>query len=194
MRQVLERLEEIEKDMVQQSISKGTQAPHIGSVKFLTANGKPVAPLGKSPVAGGRPVHTNRRIPSFGMGVMVGRATGNGNVDGDAASIETGDVAEAQHEGPDICSFSPNLPPPGGTGPIRARRPLSSTEPSEDEEDEELEAILALNGVDVNDSLKPFKEASKHLQEQQNQPPQLEKASPQSPAGTDASMSWRLTG
>ncbi|KAF8329779.1 kinase-like domain-containing protein [Cantharellus anzutake] len=67
MAQVLTRLGEIEVEL----LSRGTtvEEPHIGSIKFL------LAPEKKSPFlnrATKRP-HIDRRIPSFGMGIHVGR-------------------------------------------------------------------------------------------------------------------------
>lgn len=174
MRQVLERLNSIEQDLIQQSISKGAHDPHVGSIKFLGTKGKAIA-AGKPPGlainvagAGVRPVANNRRIPSFGMGVAVARAGGTNNT---AVAPE-----------PIVTPASPALSPPGGTGPLRAKEyPLlspSSEEPSSDEEDEEIEAILALNGVDI-------REGSKMA------PPLTQT----SPAISDKSdMSWRFTG
>jgi len=128
MFEVLNTLRDIEKDVVQRSLSKAE--PHIGSVKFLGTKGKKLNgnAQGVSPARPG-----NRRIPSFGMGVHVGKAA------------QTPELDSSDHSG---------LRPPGATGPLRSpHRRGESGDPSEDEEDEELEAILALNGVNIREEL-----------------------------------------
>lgn len=127
MLEVLNTLRDIEADAVQCSLSKGE--PHIGSVKFLGTKGKKLAV--KGPTQGSTRPGT-RRIPSFGMGVHIGKTT-------QASSSPDYSIDE--------------LRPAGETGPL-PRTPYmaaGSEDPSEDEEDEELEAILALNGVNIRE-------------------------------------------
>lgn len=138
MVEVLDRLREIETEVIQTSSAKSE--PHIGSIKFLGTKGKKVDPKGITTNGGGRPVRPrNQRIPSFGMGINVGK--------GATTAQPTSSDHLANQDKDDIR-------PPGGTGPIRrgaqAAR-TSSEDPSEDEEDEELEAILALNGVEIRE-------------------------------------------
>lgn len=170
MVEVLNKLREIEADVIQHSASEGE--PHIGSIKFLGTKGKALDARGFPPVtgAGGRPA--NRRIPSFGMGVQIGQAR----------SVST-EATSSTFESPQ----PDELKPPGGTGPLPngnhtdgngkdaadTGRP-SVEDPSEDEEDEELEAILALNGVDIH-AAEAKQATSGH-------------------SNGDGEMSWRLTG
>lgn len=126
MLEVLNTLRDIEADVVQRSSPKGE--PHIGSIKFLGTKGKKL----DLKVHGATPARPgNRRIPSFGMGVHVGKA------------IQASESGSSDYS---------DLLPPGGTGPLRAPHIRGGSEdPSEDEEDEELEAILALNGVHIRE-------------------------------------------
>lgn len=130
MVEILNRLREIEADVIQAS----SDEPHIGSIKFLGTKGKKIDL--RTAVHGAGPTRpANKRIPSFGMGINVGNATPQST--------------EPQHSVTEEA-----LRPPSGTGPMLpgAQGGRGSFEdPSEDEEDEELEAILALNGVEIRD-------------------------------------------
>ena len=97
MTDILTSLREIEADV----ITRSTEEPHVGSIKFLGSKGRPGAPQ-------------KRRIPSFGQSLKVGKAAAT------PPQINT----HGLHETSDL---------------------------SEDEEDEEIEAILALNGISLQE-------------------------------------------